>query len=192
MRGCTFTVNPCNFYGMFVSILYMSLYCLHEFFFVKRERYLFSSWNCEREFSFFVNRDPVPPLHPPFKYQNSNILSTSCPNDAFNDFITLYKAAFERAFPLRSIKIKTKLSGSIIVTQSADLRNRIRTPSPCTCMDLDDISTDSSVGDASPQNFKATLLYDSEDPDTPVWYIVFSSDEDAPLSSGVLGSDVLG
>ena len=60
--------------------------------------------------------------------------------------------------------------------------NRTRTPSPC--MDLDDISTDSSVGDASPQNFKVTLLYDSEDSDTPVGSIVFSSDEDVPLSSG--------
>ena len=65
---------------------------------------------------------------------------------------------------------------------SAEDGNRIRTPSPC--MDLDDISMDSSVGDASPQNFKVTLLYDSEDPDTPVGSIVFSSDEDAPLSSG--------
>ena len=51
-------------------------------------------------------------------------------------------------------------------------------------MDLDDISTDSSVGDASPQNFKVTLLYDSEDLDTPVGSIVFSSDEDVPLSPG--------
>ena len=65
---------------------------------------------------------------------------------------------------------------------SAEDGNRIRTPSPY--MDLDDISTDSLVGDASPQNFKVTLLYDSEDPDTPVGSIVFSSDEDAPLSSG--------
>ena len=60
--------------------------------------------------------------------------------------------------------------------------NRTRTPSPC--MDLDDISTDSSVGDASPHNFKVTLLYDSEDSDTPVGSIVFSSNEDVPLSPG--------
>ena len=65
---------------------------------------------------------------------------------------------------------------------SAEDGNRTRTPSPC--MDLDDISTDSSVGDASPQNFKVTLLYDSEDSDTPVGSIVFSSDEDVPLSPG--------
>ena len=53
-------------------------------------------------------------------------------------------------------------------------------------MDLDDISTDSSVGDTSPQNFKVTLLYHSEDSDTPVGSIVFSSDEDvsAKLRSG--------
>ena len=60
---------------------------------------------------------------------------------------------------------------------SAEDGNRIRTPSPC--MDLDDISMDSSVVDASPHNFKVTLLYDSEDPDTPVGSMVFSSDEDA-------------
>ena len=59
---------------------------------------------------------------------------------------------------------------------------RTRTPSPC--MDLDEISTDSSVGDASPQDFKVTILYDSEDSGTPVGSIVFSSDEDLPLSPG--------
>ena len=51
-------------------------------------------------------------------------------------------------------------------------------------MDLDEIPTDSSVGDASPQDFKVTLLYDSEDSDTPVGSIMFSSDEDVPLSPG--------
>ena len=51
-------------------------------------------------------------------------------------------------------------------------------------MDLDEISTDSSVGDASPQDFKVTLLYNSEDSDTPVGSIVFSSDEDVQLSPG--------
>ena len=65
---------------------------------------------------------------------------------------------------------------------SAEDGNRTRTPSPC--MDLDDISMDSSVGDTSPQNSKVTLLYDSEDSDTPVGSIVFSSDKDVPLSSG--------
>ena len=65
---------------------------------------------------------------------------------------------------------------------SAEDGNRTRTPSPG--MDLDEISTDSSVGDASPHDFKVTLLYDSEDSDTPVGSIVFSSDEDVPLSSG--------
>ena len=65
---------------------------------------------------------------------------------------------------------------------SAEDGNRTRTPSPC--MDLDEISTDSSVGDASPQDFKVTLLYDSEDSDTAVGSIVFSSDEDVPLSPG--------
>ena len=60
--------------------------------------------------------------------------------------------------------------------------NRTRTPSPC--MDLDEISTDSSVADASPQDFKVTLLYDSEDSCTPMGSIVFSSDEDLLLSPG--------
>ena len=65
---------------------------------------------------------------------------------------------------------------------SAEDGNRTQMPSPC--MDLDEISTDSSVGDASPHNFKVTLLYDSEDSDTPVGSIVFSSDEDIPLNAG--------
>ena len=52
------------------------------------------------------------------------------------------------------------------------------------CMILDDISSCSSVGDTSPHDFKVTRLYDSEDSITPVESIVFSSDEDVPLSSG--------
>ena len=51
-------------------------------------------------------------------------------------------------------------------------------------MILDDISSCSSVGDTSPHDFKVTLLYDLEDSITPVGSIVFSSDEDVPLSSG--------
>ena len=65
---------------------------------------------------------------------------------------------------------------------SAEDGNRTRTTSPC--MVVDNISSDSSVGDASPHDFKVTLLYDSEDSDTPVGSIVFSSDEDVPLNSG--------
>ena len=60
--------------------------------------------------------------------------------------------------------------------------NRTSTTTPL--MILDDISSDSSVGDASPHDFKVTRLYDSEDSDTLVGSIVFSSDEDVPLSSG--------
>ena len=59
---------------------------------------------------------------------------------------------------------------------------RKRTTSPC--MVLDDISSCSSVGDASPHDFKVTLMYDSEDSVTPVGSIVFSSDDDVPLSYG--------
>ena len=52
------------------------------------------------------------------------------------------------------------------------------------CMILDDISSCSSISDASPHDFKVTRLYDSEDSITPVGSIVFSSGEDVPLSSG--------
>ena len=52
------------------------------------------------------------------------------------------------------------------------------------CVDLDELSSDDSVVDASPQDFKVTLLYDSDDSCTPVGSIVFSSDEDLPLSPG--------
>ena len=66
---------------------------------------------------------------------------------------------------------------------SAEDGNQTRTPSPC--MDLDELYTDASVTDVSPQDFKVTLLYDSEDSCTPVGSIVlFSSDEDLPLSPG--------
>ena len=65
---------------------------------------------------------------------------------------------------------------------SAEDGNRTRTPSPC--MDLDELSTDGSVTEVSPRDFKVTLLYDSEDSCTPVGSIVFSSDEDLPLSAG--------
>ena len=60
--------------------------------------------------------------------------------------------------------------------------NRTRTPSPC--FELDDISSASSVGDTSTNDFKLTLSYDTEDLITPVGSIVFSSEEDVPLSSG--------
>ena len=60
--------------------------------------------------------------------------------------------------------------------------NRMRTPSPC--YQLDDISSASSVGDTSTNDYKLTLSYDTEDSITPVGSIVFSSEEDVPLSSG--------
>ena len=60
--------------------------------------------------------------------------------------------------------------------------NRTRTPSPC--YQLDDISSASSVGDTSTNDYKLTLSYDTEDSITPVGSIVFSSEEDVPLSSG--------
>ena len=51
-------------------------------------------------------------------------------------------------------------------------------------MDLDELSTDGSVTDVSPRDFKVTLLYVLEDSCTPVGSLVFSSDEDLPLSAG--------
>ena len=60
--------------------------------------------------------------------------------------------------------------------------NRTRTPSPC--YQLDDISSASSVGDTSTNDYKLTLSYDTEDSITLVGSIVFSSEEDVPLSSG--------
>ena len=48
---------------------------------------------------------------------------------------------------------------------SAEDGYRKSTSSPC--MVLDDISSCSSVGDASPHDFKVTLLYDSENSVTP-------------------------
>ena len=65
---------------------------------------------------------------------------------------------------------------------SARDRNRTCTPSPC--YQLDDISSASSVGDTSTNDYKLTLSYDTEDSITPVGSIVFSSEEDVPLSSG--------
>ena len=73
-------------------------------------------------------------------------------------------------------------ANSPVSPTSAEDGNRTRTPSPC--MDLDELSSDGSVTGASPQDFKVTLMYDSEDSCTPVGSIVFSSDEDLPLSPG--------
>ena len=60
--------------------------------------------------------------------------------------------------------------------------SRTRTPSPC--FELDDISSASSVGDTSTNDYKLTLSYDTEDLITPVGSLVLSSEEDVPLSSG--------
>ena len=51
-------------------------------------------------------------------------------------------------------------------------------------MDLDEWSSDDSVLDVLPLDFKVTLLYESDDSCTPVGSMVFSSDEDNPLSPG--------
>ena len=65
---------------------------------------------------------------------------------------------------------------------SARAGNRTRTLSPC--FELDDISSASSVGDTSTNDYKLTLSYDTEDSVTPVGSLVISSEEDVPLSSG--------
>ena len=56
--------------------------------------------------------------------------------------------------------------------------NRMRTPSPC--FQLDDISSASSIGDTSTNDYKMDTALSI----TPAGSIVFSSDEDVPLSSG--------
>ena len=60
--------------------------------------------------------------------------------------------------------------------------NRIRSPSPC--VDLNALSSDDSEVDVNPQDFKVTLLCNSDNSCTPVGSIVFSSEEDDPLSPG--------
>ena len=60
--------------------------------------------------------------------------------------------------------------------------NRTHMPSPC--YQLDDISSASSVSDTSTNDYKLTLSIGTADSITPVGSIVFSSDEDVPLSSG--------
>ena len=65
---------------------------------------------------------------------------------------------------------------------SVDGGNRIRSPSPC--VDLDVLSSDDSEVDVTPQDYKVTLLCNSDDSRTPVGSVQFSSEEDDPLSSG--------
>ena len=65
---------------------------------------------------------------------------------------------------------------------SVDGGNRTRSPSPC--VDLDALSSDDPEVDVTPQDFKVTLLCNSDDSGTPVGSIVFSSEEDPPLSPG--------
>ena len=60
--------------------------------------------------------------------------------------------------------------------------NRSRTPSPC--YQLDDISSASSTGETTTNDYKLTLLTESPQSITPVGSIVFSSDDDVPLCSG--------
>ena len=60
--------------------------------------------------------------------------------------------------------------------------NRTRTPSPC--YQSDDISSASSIGDTSINDYKLTMSIESAHSITPVGSIVFSSDDDVPLSSG--------
>ena len=64
---------------------------------------------------------------------------------------------------------------------SVDGGNRIRSPSPC--VDLDVLSSDDSEVDVTPQDYKVTLLCNSDDSRTPVGSVRFSSEEDHPLSS---------
>ena len=60
--------------------------------------------------------------------------------------------------------------------------NRSRTMSPC--YQLDDISSASSIGETTMNDYKLSLPTESTHSITPVGSIVFSSDDDVPLSSG--------
>ena len=72
---------------------------------------------------------------------------------------------------------------------SVDGTNRTRSPSPC--VDLDGLSSDDSAVDVTPQDYKITLLCDSDgsrtpvgDSDgsrTPVGSVTSSSEGDSPL-----------
>ena len=77
---------------------------------------------------------------------------------------------------------KTKLCTITEKTPSSPVSarngNRTRTPSPC--FQLDDLSSVSSTGNTSTNDYKM----DTARSITPTGSIVFSSDEDAPLSSG--------
>ena len=60
--------------------------------------------------------------------------------------------------------------------------NRSRTPSPC--YQLDDISSASSIGETTTNDYRLTLPTKSTHSITPVGSIVFSSGDDVPLCSG--------
>ena len=60
--------------------------------------------------------------------------------------------------------------------------NRTRTPSPC--YQLDDISSASSTGETTTNDYRLTLPTESPNSITPVGSIVSFSDDDVPLCSG--------
>ena len=60
--------------------------------------------------------------------------------------------------------------------------NRTRTPSPC--YELDDISSASSTGETTTNDYRLTLPTDSPNSITPVGSILSFSDDDLPLCSG--------
>ena len=65
---------------------------------------------------------------------------------------------------------------------SARNGNRSRTLSPC--YQLDDISSASSISESSMNDYKLTVPTESTHSITPVGSIVFTSDDEVPLSSG--------
>ena len=65
---------------------------------------------------------------------------------------------------------------------SVDGGNRTRSPS--SCVDLDVLSSDDCEVDITPQDYKVTLLCNSDDSRIPVGSVQFSSEEDHPLSTG--------
>ena len=146
-----------------------------------------SRWSVQRTpVSKIIGREAGPSLIPTAERRPKLLASSIYRRSAEKDTVqVLMDLSLPRSTKLDDGMIpKTKpwpvAANSPASPTSAEDGNRTRTPSPC--MDLDELSTDGSVTDVSPQDSKATLLYDSEDLCTPVGSIVFSSDEDLPLS----------
>ena len=66
----------------------------------------------------------------------------------------------------------------------ASVRNSYRSRTPSPCYQLDDISSASSIGETTTNDYKLTLPTESPHSITPVGSILISSDDDVPLCFG--------